>query len=83
MQKLKQKADELGRLISESGLFKTFKEKHEGLSKDKDALELLKEYQKVFDRVYQLEREGKPVEVEDKHSLRDAQEALHSNVLLH
>lgn len=76
------KADAVGKKIAETKIFKTFKEIHEKLKKDEEAKKILDHHQKTVMKVMDLEKEGKPVEVADKHELRDAQDKLHQNVLL-
>lgn len=76
------KADAVGKKVAKTHIFKTFKEIHEKLRKDEKAKKILEDHQKVVMKVMDLEKEGKPVEVADKHELRDAQDKLHKNALL-
>jgi len=76
------KAEELGVLIEQTEIFKHFRDLHQELIQDDEAKGLLKEHQEAFLKIHDLEREGKPVETEDKHALQDAQEKLHQNTAL-
>lgn len=77
-----EKAGDLGTFIEDTEIFKHYKELHEKLIADDEAKKLLAEHQNLFLKVHKLEQEGKPVEVEDKHALQDAQEKLHQNTAL-
>ncbi|MFC1479012.1 YlbF family regulator [Planctomycetota bacterium] len=76
------KAEELGEYIENTEIFKQYKRIHEELISDEDAKKLLQEHQGMFMKIYTLEREGKPIEAEDKHALQEIQERLHQNDML-
>ena len=69
-------AEKLGRAISTSGPAAKLGEARKELDGQKDVLEMLKQYQEQSLKIEQLEHENKPVEVEDKHRLRELHEKL-------
>lgn len=69
-------ATKLGKAISESPQAIKLREVRKELDAHKDVLDTLKAYQQQADKLGQLEHENKPVEVEDKHKLRDLHEKL-------
>jgi cell fate (sporulation/competence/biofilm development) regulator YlbF (YheA/YmcA/DUF963 family) len=76
------KARELGEYIASTGLFSAFRETHEQLRGDTEAIRLLDEHAEVFNSIRKAEQEGSPVEPEDKHRLMDLQQKLHENAVL-
>jgi cell fate (sporulation/competence/biofilm development) regulator YlbF (YheA/YmcA/DUF963 family) len=82
MKTSEKKSEELGKLIADSDIFKAFSTAHEKLKADQAAKDLLESHQAVFEKVRMLEMEGKPLETEDKHALREAQDQLHANEVL-
>lgn len=52
---------------------------HRAAAADKDAQQILREHQAQLARVHRLESEGKPVEVADKHKLRDLELRMAGN----
>jgi len=66
----------LGEAISDSQQAAQLKAARENLNKEKQATQLLKDYQAQSDRIAQLEREQKPVEVDDKQKLQELHEKL-------
>ncbi len=79
---IQKKAGELGKMISESAVFSSFKAAHEQLKNDSEARELLDRHEEIFLKLRQLEAEGQPIEPEDKHSLLEAQQKLHESKTL-
>ena len=76
MEQLIELARRLGRQMAgheRTSLLKTAQEK---LQADSEANDLLKEYQQQAERISQLERDGKPIEPEDKHELQDIEAKL-------
>jgi len=70
-------ATKLGKAISESPQAAKLREVRKELDAHKDVLDTLKQYQEQAQKLEQMEHENKPVEVEDKHKLRD----LHDNLI--
>ena len=69
-------ATKLGKAISESPQAAKLREVRKELDGHKDILDTLSQYQQQAQKVEQLEHENKPVEVEDKHKLRDLHDKL-------
>lgn len=72
-------AERLGKAIADSPQARSLREAREAFATDADAKPLQQQLQQQVQRVEQLEAEGKPVEVEDKHRLRDLQDRLMAN----
>ena len=69
-------AEKLGKAISESSQAVKLREVRKELDQHKDVLETLQHYQEQAQKLEQLQHENKPVEVEEKHKLRDLHEKL-------
>jgi cell fate (sporulation/competence/biofilm development) regulator YlbF (YheA/YmcA/DUF963 family) len=69
-------ATKLGKAISDSPQAVRLREVRKELDAHKDVLDTLKQYQEQAQRLELLEHENKPVEVEDKHKLRDLHDKL-------
>jgi len=70
-------ANRLGEAISRSPQSAALRAAREQFNKHPDLVQLLKDYQAQADKIAQLERENKPIEVEDKHKL----EELHNKLI--
>jgi len=74
---------ELARRLGEqmAGLERTVlrKKAQEAVSGDAEAKALIEEYQKQAEKIHRLEREGKPIEVSDKHALAAVEEKISRN----
>jgi cell fate (sporulation/competence/biofilm development) regulator YlbF (YheA/YmcA/DUF963 family) len=69
-------ARRLGKAIADSPQAAALKAARDEMDKDAEAPRLLNDYQAQADKMLALERDNKPVEVEDKRKLRDLQEKL-------
>jgi cell fate (sporulation/competence/biofilm development) regulator YlbF (YheA/YmcA/DUF963 family) len=69
-------AERLGKAIAASPQAAAMRAARDELDKDKDVSAVLEEFQKQSQKIARLEEENKPVEVEDKHKLRDLREKL-------
>jgi len=69
-------AERLGKAIADSPEARKLRETRGALSASPELSETLKEYQKQSEKIATLESENKPVEVDDKHRLRDLHEKL-------
>ena len=69
-------ATRLGKAIAESPQALALRAAREEMKKDAAATQLLKDYRQQADRVATAEAENKPVEVNDKHKLREIQQKL-------
>ena len=79
MQDLLEQAKKLGQMIADDQRTKSLKEMQDKLDKDEEAKQLLQEYQKQMEKIAGLEQSGSPIEVDDKHKMRDIQEKMASN----
>jgi len=74
-----QLAEKLGTAMADSKAAKDFKRvRHEALA-DQEAQDLMKTYQDHLDLLAHKEHERQPIEVADKHKLRDLQEKTYRN----
>ena len=79
MQDLLEQAKKLGQMIADDQRTKSLKDMQDNLDKDEDAKQLLQDYQQQMEKITELEQTGKPIEVEDKHKLRDIEEKMAVN----
>ena len=79
MQELIEQAKKLGQMIADDQRTKSLKEMQEKLDNDQEAKTLLQEYQQQMEKIARLEQSGQPIEVDDKHKLRDVQEKMALN----
>ena len=71
-----QLAERLGKAIADSPAATKLQEARKAMAGEADLTKTLDEYQKQSQKVAMLESENKPVEVADKHALRDLQDKL-------
>lgn len=69
----------LGRSIAAHPRIKAFLDARDQVGRDAAAQRLLADYQQAVDKVSQLEAEGKPIEVADKHRVRDLEVQMSGN----
>lgn len=77
-QELVRQARALGEQVARHPRVVAFHEARAALERDAAALELLQDYQRQTNRVQELEHAGKPIEVADKHMLRELQQRMAS-----
>lgn len=70
-------AQRLGKAISESGEAASLRDAREEMNNQGEIVQLLKDYQAHAEKIAKLEQENKPVEVNDKHKLKE----LHGNLV--
>ncbi len=75
-------AGKLGKLIVQTAASKAFLANRELLETDKQAQEIVEDYQRQVQKIGELERGGKPIEPEDKHKLTEVQQKMASNETL-
>ncbi len=75
-------AGKLGALIAETAVSKAFLKHRQVLQEDKQALEVMGDYQQQLQKIAELESSGKPIEPEDKHKLSELQQKVASNEAL-
>jgi len=69
-------AERLGKAIADSPQAAALRAAREEMKKDAQAGQLLNDFRQHADKIAKLEGENKPVEVADKHKLRDLQGKL-------
>ncbi len=72
-------ASELGAAIANYNGYKMFREAEEQLKKDSMAKEISEKLEKQSKKIYELEKNMKPIEVEDKKELQQLKEQVASN----
>jgi len=72
-------ASRLGTAIANYNGYKMFREAEEQLKKDSVAKEISEKLEKQSKKIYELEKNKKPVEVEDKRELQQLKEQVASN----
>ena len=75
-------ARELGKKIAAHARTKDFMAAAKAVAEDRDAQQILKTYQEQVERIRGLESSGKPVEVEDKRKLQQAEMGVAGNAKL-
>ena len=76
MEKLIEMASELGKALATHQRTAVLKSAQEKLKEDKAATDLLEQYQQQAEHISGLEKEQKPIEVEDKHKMRDIEQQM-------
>jgi len=71
-----QLAERLGKAIANSPQAMSLRTAREELDEQEDLSKMLTEFQEQAEKVARLERENKPIEVEDKRRLRELQDKL-------
>ena len=81
-QQLINQAKSLGQAIAAHPSVQAFLKARDAVLKDTDAQRLMTDYQRHTDKMGQLEMENKPIEVADKHKLRELETGMASNPAL-
>ena len=79
MDQLIELAKRLGRQMAAHERTKLLKKAQKAVDQDDQAHELVNGYQLHADKINKLQEEHKPIEVEDKHKLRDLEEKMSQN----
>ena len=79
MEEILELASKLGAAIANHNRYKSFKEAEEQLTKDSVAKEISEELEKQSKKINELEKNLKPVEVEDKRKLQQLKQKVASN----
>lgn len=79
MKEIIEKAQELGKLIAASDRFKNAKAARKDVESDAAVRALLKQLDDQGKKMGDLQRQGKPIEPEDKHKLKELQEQVTVN----
>ena len=79
MEEILEIASRLGAAIANYNGYKVFREAEEQLKKDNVAKEISEKLEKQSKKIYELEKNMKPVEVEDKKELQQLKEQVASN----
>lgn len=72
-------AEKLGAAMAQSKAVRDFKQAQQESGKDSAAQALLKDYQSHLESLARKQQEGKPIEVAEKHKLRELQEKMAGN----
>jgi len=72
-------ADRLGKAISESPQAARLREARRALEGDEQAKALLEEFHRQEEKIARLQEQNKPIEVDDKHKLRELRSRLVAN----
>jgi len=81
-EELIRKARELGDALAAHPIVKAYMEAQQAVRIDEDARRLLQEYQEHASHLHELETGGKPIEVSDKHKLRELETKMYSQASL-
>ncbi|MHC4267956.1 MAG: YlbF family regulator [Planctomycetota bacterium] len=79
MEEILELASKLGAAIANNNRYKMFKETEEQLKKDNVAKEISEKLEKQSKKIYELEKNSKPIEVDDKKKLQQLKEEVASN----
>ncbi len=79
MEEILELASKLSEAIANNNRYKMFKETEEQLTKDDVAKEISEKLEKQSKKIYELEKNSQPIEVEDKKKLRQIKEEVASN----
>ena len=79
MEKILEIASKLGAAIANHNRYKVFKEAEKQFKKDGEAIEISEELEKQSRKIHGLEKDLKPVEVEDKKRLQQLKEKVASS----
>ncbi len=82
VQNLVAQAQALGAALVAHPTVRAYYEAQRGVRTDGGAQQLLREYESHVERLHRLEAEQKPIEVADKHRLREMETNLAGNALL-
>ncbi|MBN2377295.1 MAG: YlbF family regulator [Sedimentisphaerales bacterium] len=82
MKDLIEMAGLLGKKIAAHERCKLLAQAQEAVDADEAAGVLVREYHEQATKIQQLEAEGKPIEVADKHKLKELEEKISTNELL-
>jgi cell fate (sporulation/competence/biofilm development) regulator YlbF (YheA/YmcA/DUF963 family) len=75
-------AERLGKELAQDERTQRLNAAQKVLDGDDEAKKLLEDYQKAMQKVGELERDGKPIEVADKKTVSDAEEKISLNETL-
>ncbi len=79
MEEILELASKLSAAIANNNRYKMFKETEEQLKKDNVAKDISEKLEKQSKKIYELEKNLKPIEVEDKKKLQQLKEEVASN----
>ena len=82
MEKILQKANELGHLLKQHEIVRRFNELSDRLDRDPESKKLLDEFAQFSMEYQQLEQSGAPIEVETKQQLSQYEEKIKTNDLI-
>ena len=81
-EKIVAEAGKLGKLIADTPASKAFLKTRQMVEADKQAIQLIEDYQRQMQKIAELENNAKPIEPADKHTLTELQQKVASNETL-
>ena len=82
MEEILDLAEKLGNLLRNDNRFRALMEAEKKVMADAEAKKLLEDFQTQSEKIMERERRREPVEVEDKHRLRDLHEKVAGHALI-
>lgn len=82
MQKLIELAQKVGQQLARHDRTQSLKKAQQLVADDPQANTLVEEYHKQINKIAELERQNKPIEVDDKHKLQEIEEKIKANSAL-
>ena len=82
MEEILDLAEKLGNLLRNDNRFRALMEAEKKVMADAEAKKLLEDFQTQSQKIMERERRREPVEVEDKHRLRDLHEKVAGHALI-
>ena len=82
MEHLIEMAKKLGEQIAAHERTALLQKAQQEINEDPEAIKLIEEYQQQAIKIQELEKQQKPIEVEDKHKLQELEQGISSNAKL-
>lgn len=79
MDSITELADRLGGAIADAPQAKDLRQARDDFNTESELTQVLKDYQKLAEKIAKLETEQKPIEVDDKHKLMELRDKLISS----
>ena len=79
MEDLEKMAQQLGAKLAADERTILLKQAQKAAQEDPEAMKLMEEYKTQAEKIHQLETDGKPIEVTDKHALQTIEENISTN----
>ena len=82
MEKILEKANELGHLLQQHEIVQRFRDLSGKLERDEASRKLLDEAAEATHRIQELERSGKPIEPEEKQRMEELEQKMKANSMI-